>query len=172
MDRHGRVQVAGWTYGGPETYQTLRKWHKRGQVLIGRDPDDRSAPALAYAPNGDLICEGIEPVRAGAYDSADGAREAARYRKAARKAVAAAEEANAYLEDAAFRRLLAEIPMPDGPHPAGGTVVGGAFGGPLRAREVAEAETDCETIPEEYERNFEAKLREMETAKRKRAWGA
>ena len=174
VDRHSRVQVAGWTYGGPETRDALKEWHKRGQVLIGRDPYDFAAPALAYAPNGDLICEGIEPVRAGAYDSADGAREAARYRKAARKAVAEAEEANAYLEDAAFRRLLAELPTPDGPHPAGGTVVGGAFGGPLRAREVAEAETDFDTspIPEEHRRNRDAAIEAMLEAKRKRAWGA
>ena len=83
-DRWGRVTVDGWTYGRPDTQEALLAYHKRGEkVLLGRNPDDFEAPALAWNADDRLICEGIEPQRRGAYGSADGIRQAKRYRKAA-----------------------------------------------------------------------------------------
>ena len=51
--------------------------------------------------------------------------------------------------------MLAELPTPDGPHPAGGTVVGGAFGGPLRPRD-AEPASERNWLTEEHIANFDA----------------
>lgn len=45
VDRWGRVQIDTWSYGGPETQQAMLAWHGKGQILIGRDPDDFDAPA-------------------------------------------------------------------------------------------------------------------------------
>ena len=48
VDRWGRVQVANWTYGQPETQQDLLPCHQRGQaILLGRDPDDGRAGSAA-----------------------------------------------------------------------------------------------------------------------------
>jgi len=63
VDRWGRVQVDNWTYGQPDTQEDLIPYHKSGaQILLGRDPDDFSAPALAWNADNRLICEGIKPV--------------------------------------------------------------------------------------------------------------
>lgn len=134
VDRRGRVAVDNWTYGGPETQGDLLPYHKQGKVLLGRDPDNLGAPALAYNEEGHLICEGIEAVQRGAYGSVDGIRDAARNRKAARKTSREAEEANSYLIDAEFRACLGVIPTPDGPktHPV--AVVSGLFGGTLKTQ--------------------------------------
>ena len=93
VDRWGCVQVATWTYGGPETQEALLRWHGKGQILVGRDPDDFEAPAVAFDDSGRLICKDIVPVKAGVYGSVEGAREAAKNRKAARDAVRQAQEA-------------------------------------------------------------------------------
>lgn len=85
VDRFGMVKKHGWIYGSPQTQDVLLRFHGKGQrILLGRDPDDFSAPAIAFDDNGDLICEGIEPVQVGAYGSVDGIRTAARNGKAAR----------------------------------------------------------------------------------------
>lgn len=131
VDRWGRIQVKTWTYGDPDTQAALLPWHGKGQILIGIDPDDFEAPAVAFDDAGKLICKNIMPVKAGVYGSEEGAREAAKNRKAARDAVRRAEVANAYLDDAALTAALAdlgsdlteEVPMP----PA--KVVGARFGG-------------------------------------------
>lgn len=133
VDRYGRVSVDTWTYGGPETQDELLRWHNRGQILVGRDPDDFSAPAVAFDEAGRLICKGIMPVKTGVYDSVEGAREAAKNRKVTRSRVAQAEEANGYLSDAEFAAALTDLAAPeadDAPRPA--QVVGGRFGAPLQ----------------------------------------
>ncbi|RNI15631.1 transposase domain-containing protein [Paracoccus pantotrophus] len=85
VDRWGRVQIDTWTYGGPETQQDMLAWHGKGQILIGRDPDNFDAPAVAFDDRGHMICKDIMPVKAGVYDSVNGARDAAKQRKSARK---------------------------------------------------------------------------------------
>ena len=86
-----------------------------------------------------MICKDIEPVKAYVYDSVNGAREAAKNRKAARDAIAAAEAANNYLDDMAFRSVLADLPTPEALPPAKpAKVVGGKFGG-LQPRRQATA---------------------------------
>ncbi|MBU3032384.1 integrase catalytic domain-containing protein [Paracoccus marinaquae] len=141
VDRFGRVHINSWTYGGPETQQELLAWHGKGQILIGRKPDDFDAPAVAFSDKGRLICKDIMPVKAGVYGSVEGAKEAAKNRKAARAAVAAADEANSYLDDAAFDAAIARLSAPDAPTPPKPTkVVGGKFGG-LQPKRKAEAET-------------------------------
>lgn len=140
VDRFGRVQIDNWTYGGPETQQYLLAWHGKGQILIGRDPDNFDAPAVAFDDQGRLICKDITPVKAGVYGSVQGSKEAAKNRKAARAAVTAADEANSYLDDAAFDAALARLSAPEAPTPPKPTkVVGGKFGG-LQPKRKAEAE--------------------------------
>ncbi len=131
VDRWGRVQIATWTYGDPDTQAALLRWHGKGQILIGRDPDDFEAPAVAFADTGRLICKDIMPVKAGVYGSVEGAREAAKNRKAARDAVRQADKANTYLDDAAFAAALADLGAGEAeaaPAPPS-KVVGARFGG-------------------------------------------
>lgn len=139
VDKKGQVRRNGWAYGGPSTQEELLRFHGDGQrILLGRDPDDFSAPALAFDENWKLICEGIEPVKAGAYGNVDGIRDAARNRKAASKAAAAGEAANDYLNREAFEAALAALDGPD-PEPFEGAkdVVKGQFGGPLQPKRKA-----------------------------------
>lgn len=162
VDRVGRVHVGTWSYGGPETQAALLPWHKQGQILVGRDPDNFEAPAVAFDSEGYLICKGIEPVKAGAYDSVDGAREAAKNRKAARQAVAAAEVANTYLTDADMAAALIALDALDTPkgtepeYPA--KVVGARFGGTLRPARKAVERPKAAKVPEEFLRNMDAAL--------------
>lgn len=161
VDRFGQVKRDGWIYGGPSTQEALLRYHGKGQILLGRDPDDLSAPAVAYDAEGNMICEGIEPVRRGAYDSVDGIRDAARNRKAARMAVAQAEAANGYLSDEAYRKALAvldeiDTAEPD-PAPRDTAVVAGAFTGPLRMKAKPKPE-ETQGIPEEFLRNMDTAL--------------
>lgn len=135
VTRWGQVVIDGWTYGAPDTQENLLPYHRQGEaVLLGRDPDDFSAPALAWNARNDLICEGIQPVARGAYGSVDGIRQAAGNRKAAREAVSAAAKANNYLGDADLKAALAAIPTPGGPTPAQAGVVAGQFSGKLNTR--------------------------------------
>lgn len=159
VDRNGQVKVNGWVYGSPTTQLTLLKHHGTGQkILLGRDPDDFSAPALAFDLKGNLICEGIEPVQRGAYGSVTGIREAARNRKAARTAVASAEAANDYMADAEFKATLAMLDAPD-PVPNGqeDQVVAGRFGAPLKDRPASETDAQ-EAVPAEFLRNMDTAL--------------
>jgi len=79
VDRFGMVKKHGWVYGSPQTQEVLLRFHGKGQrILLGRDPDDFSAPAIASDDSGNLICEGIEPVQVGAYGSVEGIRTVAR----------------------------------------------------------------------------------------------
>lgn len=135
VDRFGQVRRNGWAYGGPSTQEKLLPYHGTGKrILLGRDPDDFSTPALAFDENGHLICEGIEPVKAGAYGSVDGIRDAARNRKAAREAVAAGEAENDRMKRKDFERALAALDGPD-PEPFEGAkdVVKGQFNSPIKA---------------------------------------
>lgn len=139
VDRWGRVQIDTWTYGGPETQQAMLAWHGKGQILIGRDPDNFDAPAVSFDDRGHLICKDIMPVKAGIYDSANGARNAAKQRKSARAAVAQAEAANNYLDDAAFNAALAALDAPEAATPPKPVkVVRGKFNG-LQPKRQAQA---------------------------------
>jgi len=163
VDRWGRVQVATWTYGDPETQSELIRWHGRGQILIGRDPDNFEAPAVAYDPDGNLICKDIHPVQTGVYGSVEGARDAAKNRKAARQAVAAAEAANNYLTDADMAAALAALDTldtPKGTEPEGpAKVVGARFGSPLKPTRKACEKPKAAAVPEEFLRNMDAALK-------------
>ena len=149
VNRWGQVIIDTWTYGAPDTQQDLLPYHKNGEILLGRDPDNFTAPALAWNAKNELICEGIQPVARGAYGSVDGIRQAATNRKAASKAVIAAAAANNYLSDADLKAALAAIPTPGAPTPAPAGVVAGQFSGKLKTRkrgnvapDVDEAELD------------------------------
>ncbi|MGG7567739.1 transposase domain-containing protein [Rhodovulum sp. DZ06] len=161
VDRWGRVTLDGWTHGGMETQDALMKHHGDGRrLLIGRDPSDFSAPARAFDEDGRLICEGIEAIKPGAYGSADGIRDAARNRKAARDLVARADAANACLDEDAFEAALADLPAPSPQAPGPERVVAGRSGGPLRdlpAKAVQRSEP-VEMIPDEMLRNQDSAI--------------
>lgn len=70
------------------------------------------------------------PVKKGVYDSVNGAREAAKQRKAARTAVAQAEAANSYLGDEELNAALASLTPPEAEAPPkSAKILGGRFGG-------------------------------------------
>jgi len=163
VDRWGRVQVDGWTYGQPETQEDLLPYHKSGQaILLGRDPDDFSAPALAWNEDNRLICEGIMPVTRGAYGSVDGVRDAARNRSHARKAVKAAAEANRYMKNEEFAAAMAAIPTPEPFTPAPDAVVAGRFGGTLMRKRQADPRPEAAfEVPAEYLRTLDAHLADI-----------
>jgi len=167
VDRWGRVMLDTWTYGGPDTQEDLLPYHKTGQhILLGRDPDDFSLPALAWNADNELICEGIMPVARGTYGSVDGVRDARRNRKAARVAVQAAADANNYLSNAEFEAAMAAIPTPDAPTPAPEAVVAGTFAGSLKLHKPkSAARATTPAIPAEYLKNFDAYLAESEAAR-------
>lgn len=134
-------------------------YHGRGQrILLGRDPYDFSAPAIAFDHEGHLICEGIEPVARGKYGSVDGIRDAARNRKAAREAVKAAETANDYLQDAEYARiqsiLNAKWDAVQAVTPQGNGVLAPEFKSPLRDKAKAKPE-EIQTVPAEFMKNFD-----------------
>lgn len=171
VDQNGQVRRNTWKYGAPNTHNALIRFHGKGKrILLGREPDDFSAPALAFDEDGNLICEGIEPVTFGAYGSVNGIRDAARNRKAARTAVAAGEAANDYLNDQEFAAALAALDAPDPwPNNAPEGVVRGHFKSPVKAsRRPAPKEDDTsETTPvfggrshltAEHLRNLEADI--------------
>ena len=155
VNRVGRVEIQGWVYGDPTTQADLLPYNGKGQrIMLGRDPDDFSAPALAFDADGQLICEGIAPVARGPYDSVDGIRDAARNRKAARDATAKAEEANEYLSDAELAQALGALSGPTIPAPAKPeTVVGGNFGTPIKSSK-RKSRTES-AIPLEFMENFD-----------------
>ncbi|MCB1387564.1 MAG: hypothetical protein KDK12_00170 [Rhodobacteraceae bacterium] len=160
VDRFGRVQVHGWTYGGASTQEALLGYHGTGKrVLLGRDPDDFNAPALAFDENGNLICEGIEPVKPGRYGSEQGIRQAIRNRKAARAAVAAGEEASDYLNTAELKAALAMLDAEE-PDPFTGAkdVVAGQFKSPVKPAKRRKPKGDASAIPLEYLNNMDAAL--------------
>lgn len=170
VDRNGQITVNGWTYSGPETRSALAPYRKSEpknptggvKIIFGRDPDDFGAPGVAFDEDGNPICRGIEPMKAGKYDSDDGIREAARNRKAARAAEKAAAVANDYLDDAAYRAAMeavaAGVKTDDAALPPR-KVVGGRFGSPLRDR-VERTNTEDVLSREEFER----RLRNMDCA--------
>lgn len=168
VNRHGQIMVDTWVYGDPDTQAALLPYHGTGKkILLGRDPDDLSADAVAFDEDGRLICEGIHHVARGAYDSVEGKRMAARNRKAARDATAAAELANGYLSDADLNAALAALDDATGSEktlpakPA--KVVGARFGSPLR--DVAAPDRDeAATINPDFYRNMDSAL----AAKRQR----
>lgn len=161
VDRNGQVKVDGWIYGSPTTQAELLPFHGTGQrILLGRDPDDLGAPAIAFGEDGRLICEGIEYVVRGAYDSKDGIHTAARNRKAARDAAAKADLANNYMAEAEFAAALDAL---DTPEPTKQSkpdkVVGARFGGPLRkAKPVDDVSDD---VMANYRRNLDAHLADL-----------
>ena len=159
VDHKGRVEVDSWTYGAFNTQEALLPYHGGGQrILFGRDPDDFSAPAIAYDQDGHWICDGIEHVERGDYDSADGARDAARNRKAAREAVKAAEAANDYLEyhekDQLLAMLDAQIAARPNAAPQCNGVLAPEFKTPLRDKAKAKPE-EIQAVPAEFMKNFD-----------------
>lgn len=162
VDRWGRVQVDTWTYGQPDTQEDLLPYHKSGEsILLGRDPDDFDAPALAWNADNRLICEGIKPVKRGAYGSVDGVRDASRNRKAAREAVRKAAEANNYMADAEFKSAMAAIPVPEPYCPTDAPLVAGRFGGSLQTRRKPKPAEEASEIPAEFRRNMDAHLADI-----------
>lgn len=163
VDRHGRVKVDGWTYGASDTQEKLLRFHGKGRkILLGRDPDDLSAPALAFDAEWRLICEGIQYVRRGAYDSKDGIRDASRNRKAARLAVKQAVDANAYLDKSEMEAAMAQldaaadqIPPVNVPN---GQVVAGAFAFPLKPTAQTENEASESMVSAEMLENLDRSL--------------
>lgn len=114
VDRSGQIKVDGAIFGGQDTLPQLLSYHGGGQrVLLGRDPNNLSAPAIAYDRDGHLICEGIACIRRGAYDSKEGIRLAERNRRVASKALKKAEEENAYLGDREFADALERLDRTD-----------------------------------------------------------
>ena len=174
VDRFGRVTIDDWTYGDPDTQDALLKHHGGGnRILLGRNPDDFDQPALAYDEAGNLICEGIHPVKPGAYGSVDGIRIAKRNRKAVTAATRRLEEAGTFMDDARFKALTDSIPDPGPLAPAPADVVEGHFGGTLKpARLAAVGEPAPEVrkrpsgVPEEMMQNFRAALDRMEAGRR------
>ena len=73
------------------------------RILLGRAPDDFSAPAIAFDDAGNLICRGIKQVQRGPCASVGGIRDAARNRKAARVATDAAKHVGEYPDNATMR---------------------------------------------------------------------
>ncbi|WP_165971814.1 hypothetical protein, partial [Meridianimarinicoccus aquatilis] len=159
VDRAGQMKVDGWVYGGPDTQAALLPYHGAGQrVLLGRDPEDFTAAAIAFDEDGHLICEGIEHVVRGAYRNAEGARRAARNRQAAAKDAAKAQASNDYMADIDFAEALADLPelAPVAPV-APAKVVGGRFGGPTRDRAPDDGPR-MNSVPEEFLRNMDRAL--------------
>ena len=137
----------------------MRFHGKRQRILLGRNPDDFSAPAIAFDDRGELITEGIEPVQAGAYGSVEGIRTGARNRQSSRAKVAQAKEANNYLEDAEFKALLAKLDVPDGESfDSPEQVVAPRFGSPLRTTRSPAKPSPEPAIPEEYYKNMDTAL--------------
>lgn len=160
VDRFGQVRKYGWTYGDPVSQEALLPFHKSGQkILLGRDPEDFSAPAIAFDEDGNLICEGIAPMQAGKYDSVDGIRSAKRNKKAARAAARAAEKAHDYMTDQEFVAALAALDTPTpAPKPSQPEqVVAGRFGSPLKVKPKPEGETG-QTINPDFLRNMDTAL--------------
>jgi len=160
VDRFGQVRKNGWTYGDPVSQEALLPFHKSSQkILLGRDPDDFSAPSIAFDEDGHLICESIAAVQAGKYGSVDGIRSAKRNKKAARAAAAAAEKAHEYMADQEFIDALAMLdglsPTPVSTQPE--QVVAGRFGSPLKAKPKPKTETG-QTINPDFYRNMDAAL--------------
>lgn len=96
------------------------------------------------------------------YDSVEGAREAAKNRKAARVAEEQARAANGFLADSEFAAALADLSAPEveQPQPEPAKVVGARFGTPLqpkrKTRAVAETD-DRAAITAEMLENFDRK---------------
>ena len=176
MDRNGQVTVDGWTYGGPETQEALLRHQGRGPIQFGRNPDDLAAKAVAFDADGRPICEGIEPIAPGAYDSFEGIRTAKRNAKDIPAKVAAAKAASETLDDAEFAAAMAHLPMPSDAAPdpgAGARVVAGHFDASLAARRTRAGPQDAaevlakpaparadrqDGVPAEYLRNLDAHL--------------
>ena len=150
----------GWTYGDPVSQEALLPFHKSGQkILLGRDPDDFSAPAIALDEDGNLIGEGVAAVQVGKYGSVDGIRSAKRNKKAARVAATAAEKAHEYMTD---QEVIDALAMLDGPSPKPvptqpEQVVAGWFGSPLKAKPKPEGETG-QTINLDFYRSMDTAL--------------
>ena len=170
VDRHGRINVNGWAYGGPDTQDALLRHHGKGRkVLIGYHPDDFAQPAIALTLDGKLICRDIEPIKAGAYGSEEGKRDAARNRAAAARKVAELDALNRSVDDAEFDATMAHLMTPRGPAPdpaPAAKVVGARFGMPISKAETepapsepAEAEPAPMTrVPPQFLRNMDTML--------------
>ncbi|MFN3721889.1 MAG: transposase domain-containing protein [Paracoccaceae bacterium] len=142
VDRNGRVKVEGWTYGQPDTMLALLKFfdmrrnRAKETILVGIDPNDHSAPAIAYDRDGHLIAENIKPVIAGAYHSQDGKRDAQRFDKAARDMAKEAGELSRRASAAMIAKGNAAYAKntPKGHTPAPSSVVKPRFNAPLNDR--------------------------------------
>ncbi|MDT8857163.1 transposase domain-containing protein [Paracoccaceae bacterium Fryx2] len=175
VDRWGRVTVDDCTYGDPDTQDALLKYHdpkSKTRILLGRNPDDFDQPALAYNEAGELICEGILPVKIGAYGSVDGIRTATRNRKAVTIATRRLDEAQAFMDAARFKELTDSIPDPGPLVPAPAGVVEGHFGSTLKPARVMAVDLVHESrkprpaVPEEYLRNLDAAIAQGQAYRR------
>lgn len=169
VNRHGQIVRDTWIYGGPQSQAMLLPLHGTGkQILLGRDPDDLSAPAIAFDEDGRLICEGIVYVQRGKYDSVDGIRTAARNNKAARKALAEAEAANDYMDNAEFAEAMKMLDAQETtemfPLSPARKVVGARFGAPLKEKPENLADPH-DAIPAEFLRNMDAALANKKVGK-------
>lgn len=148
VDRFGRVAVKTWVYGDYSSQPKLLKWHKKGQILIGYNPEKFEDPAVAIDQTGRLIATDIQPVVRGKYDSQEGARQASRNRKEARQAVAKAIEANDYLTDAEMSAALAALKAPSSALPdTPAKVVAVNTSSPVRAKRSANAKANQPSGP-------------------------
>lgn len=155
VNRDGQIVRDEWIYGSHTTQADLLPYHGKGQrIMLGRNPHNLSDPAIAFNSDGNLICENIEYVERGRYDSVDGIRRAAGNKKAVRDATAKAT--SKFLSTSELNAALLALPTFDAaPVPAPAKVVGARFGSPLRDVKAAPAET----VPSEFYANMENALR-------------
>lgn len=159
VDRHGRFKVNDWTYGGPDTQDALLTWHRKGRILVGVDPADMEAPAVAYDAKGRLISDRIEAIRAGDYRSLKGLQEHKRYDRAARKAIRKADELTRLAGDALMEkaRLAQAEATPQEPDMPPVKVVQPSFGGRLTDRPRPDAPPERSALTPELIRQFREK---------------
>lgn len=110
VDRNGQVHIDGYTYGDVDTQLELIGHHGNGQrIMLGRNPYDLDAPAIAFDADLNLICRDILPVKAGAYNSMDGIRLGARNRKHAAKLARDTAETAKFMSQEELARFNAQL---------------------------------------------------------------
>lgn len=167
VNHEGRFTVNGWTYGHPETMVALLRFYDvargkaREPIMVGIDPNDHSAPAVAYDRNGNPIAKDIRPVIPGAYMSQEGKRDHDRYTKAANDLAKQAGELGRKASAAAVAKGRAAYAKntPTAPVTTPSTVVQPQFNGALKAKPKPEADA----VPAEYIANMDRWHARMES---------
>lgn len=113
----------------------------KAQILVGVDPQDFSLPAIAYDCEGNIIAQDIQAIIPGDYRSKEGARDAARYGKAARDAVKAAKKYGDLAGEAMNKKadLAYANSAPNEPDRPSSNVIEPRFNAPLKPRPSAKA---------------------------------